>query len=153
MVEATPALWRDTCERCGCGFSAGESRWIEQRRYTVHTGCAQWELWAEPPYSWKLKELRKQYRAAQPGQRARSGKSVVVLTSMREAQPMASKQLSFRIPDELWNRAVDLADRMNAQPEYVGHKVSPSRVLTMAMHAGLKPLEARYPRKRKRAKR
>ena len=71
MVEATPALWRDTCERCGCGFSAGESRWIEQRRYTVHTGCAQWELWAEPPYSWKLKELRKQYRAAQPEQRAR----------------------------------------------------------------------------------
>ena len=26
---------------------------------------------AEPPYSWKLKELRKQYRAAQPEQRAR----------------------------------------------------------------------------------
>jgi hypothetical protein len=81
------------------------------------------------------------------------GKSVVMLTSMREALPMASKQLSFRIPDELWDRAVDLAERMNAQPEYVGHKVSPSRVLTMAMHAGLEPLEARYPRKRKRAKR
>jgi len=63
---------------------------------------------------------------------------------------MASKQLSFRIPEALWDRAVDLAERMNGAPEYVGHNVSPSRVLTMAMHAGIEPLEARYPRKRKR---
>ena len=71
MVEATPALWRDTCERCGHGFAPGESRWVEQRSGLVHTECAQWKLWTEPPYSWKLKELRKQYRAAQPEQRAR----------------------------------------------------------------------------------
>jgi hypothetical protein len=71
MVEATPAPWRDTCQRCGRGFAPGESRWVEQRSGLVHTECAQWELWAEPPYSWKLKELRKQYRAAQPEQRAR----------------------------------------------------------------------------------
>jgi hypothetical protein len=44
---------------------------VEQRSGLVHTECARWELWAEPPYSWKLKELRKHYRAAQPEQRAR----------------------------------------------------------------------------------
>ena len=44
---------------------------MEQRSGLVHTECAQWELWAEPPYSWKLKELRKQYRVAQPEQRTR----------------------------------------------------------------------------------
>jgi hypothetical protein len=40
MVEATPPTWKDTCERCGDGFAHGEPRWIEQRRYTVHTRCA-----------------------------------------------------------------------------------------------------------------
>jgi hypothetical protein len=58
MVEATPATWRDVCERCGRGFNAGESRWIEERRYLVHTQCADWSRWAEPPYAWKLKERR-----------------------------------------------------------------------------------------------
>jgi hypothetical protein len=40
MVEAILATWRDVCERCGRGFAAGEPRWIEQHRYTVHTECA-----------------------------------------------------------------------------------------------------------------
>ncbi len=40
-------------------------------RYTVHTDCARWELWETPPYSWKLKELRKQYRNADAVRRAR----------------------------------------------------------------------------------
>jgi hypothetical protein len=71
MVEATPPAWKDVCERCGNGFADGESRWIEQRRYTVHTECAQWGLWEQPPYSWKLKELRKQYGAADIEGRAR----------------------------------------------------------------------------------
>jgi hypothetical protein len=79
MVEATLPMWKDTCERCGRGFAAGEPRWIEQRRYTVHTKCAQWQLWPEPPYSWKLKELRKQYRSADVQTRARivrAGKAI-----------------------------------------------------------------------------
>ena len=71
MVEATPARWRDICERCGHGFGPGESRWIEQRRLTVHTGCADWSKWEQPPYSWKLKELRKAYRLADAQSRAR----------------------------------------------------------------------------------
>ena len=71
MAEASSHKWRDTCERCGRGFSAGESRWIEQRQYTVHTHCAQWELWEQPPYSWKLKELRKAYGQADTQSRAR----------------------------------------------------------------------------------
>jgi hypothetical protein len=64
MVEATPPVWEDTCKHCGRGFCHGEPRWIEQRRYTVHTECAQWDLWDAPPYSWKLRELRKEYRSA-----------------------------------------------------------------------------------------
>jgi hypothetical protein len=83
MVEATPATWRDLCERCGRGFNAGESRWIEQRRYLVHTQCAQWELWDAPPYSWKLRELRKQYRQADANSRARIVKAG---TAIRAAQ-------------------------------------------------------------------
>lgn len=64
MVEASAHKWQDVCERCGHGFEPGESRWIEQRRYTVHTACADWKLWERPPYSWKLKELRRAYRSA-----------------------------------------------------------------------------------------
>ena len=71
MVEATPSVWKDVCERCGSGFADGEARWVEQRRYTVHTECAKWDLWSDPPYSWKLKELRKQYRSADPESRVR----------------------------------------------------------------------------------
>jgi hypothetical protein len=73
MVEATPPIWKDAYERCGRGFACGESRWIEQRQYTVHTECAQWELWDTPPYSWKLKELRKQYRQASANRASGSG--------------------------------------------------------------------------------
>ena len=79
MVEATLPIWTDTCERCGCAFVAGEPRWIEQRRYTVHTECADWSKWQQPPYSWKLKELRKQYRSADAQTRARivnAGKAI-----------------------------------------------------------------------------
>ncbi len=71
MVEATPSTWKDVCERCGKGFDAGEARWVEQRQRTVHTECAQWQLWEQPPYSWKLRELRKQYRDADNERRAR----------------------------------------------------------------------------------
>lgn len=71
MVEATPSSWHERCEHCGGGFAADEPRWIEGRRYTVHTECAKWELWDTPPYAWKLKELRKQYRQAPPDERAR----------------------------------------------------------------------------------
>ena len=75
MVEATPAPWRDKCERCGRGFRDGESRWIEQRQHIVHTACADWTTWEQPPYSWKLGELRKQYRSADATERARIAKA------------------------------------------------------------------------------
>jgi len=71
MAEASSHDWRDICERCGHGFEPGESRWIEQRRFTVHTRCADWSKWEQPPYSWKLRELRKAYRQAPAEQRAR----------------------------------------------------------------------------------
>ncbi len=71
MAEASSHKWRDTCHRCDHGFGPGESRWIEQRRFTVHTRCADWSKWERPPYSWKLRELRKQYRLADAIGRAR----------------------------------------------------------------------------------
>jgi len=49
MTEATPPDWRDTCEHCGRAFDASEPRWLEQRRYFVHTECARWERWETPP--------------------------------------------------------------------------------------------------------
>lgn len=79
MAHATPPDWRDTCDRCGRNFRAGEARWIEQRRYTVHTECANWSPWERPPYSWKLKELRKAYRSADMQSQARivqAGKAI-----------------------------------------------------------------------------
>jgi hypothetical protein len=79
MVEATPPTWRESCQHCGRGFGDGESRWIEQRRYLVHTQCADWSKWAEPPYAWKLKELRKRYRQADTQSQARivkAGKAI-----------------------------------------------------------------------------
>ena len=69
MAEATPADWRDTCEHCGRAFDVSEPRWLEQRRYFVHTECARWERWKTPPYVWKLKELRKRYRDASAEER------------------------------------------------------------------------------------
>ena len=83
MVEATPARWRDICERCGHGFDPRESSWIEQRRFTVHTRCADWSKWEQPPYSWKLRELRKAYRLADAQSRARIVKAG---RAIREAQ-------------------------------------------------------------------
>ena len=62
MVEATPPIFEDRCRHCGKGFEPGESRWVEQRSYMVHTRCARWETWESLPYLWKLKELRKRYR-------------------------------------------------------------------------------------------
>jgi hypothetical protein len=71
MVEATPATWHDACAHCGRGFADNEPRWIQERRYTVHTTCADWTKWERAPYSWKLKELRREYRAADADGRAR----------------------------------------------------------------------------------
>ena len=83
MVEATPAPWRDTCHRCGRGFGPSESRWVEQRQHTVHTRCADWSTWEQPPYAWKLKELRRAYRQADVSERARIVKAG---TAIRRAQ-------------------------------------------------------------------
>ena len=71
MVEATPPPWQDKCAHCGRGFADGQPYWIEQRRHKVHTECARWQLWEEPPYSWKLRELRKAYRGADMERRVR----------------------------------------------------------------------------------
>jgi hypothetical protein len=83
MVEATLPIWKDLCERCGRGFAAGEPRWIEQRRFVVHTDCADWSKWEHPPYSWKLRELRNQYRSADATERAGIVKAG---TAIRQAQ-------------------------------------------------------------------
>lgn len=85
MAEATPPDWHDTCEHCGRAFEASEPRWLEQRRYFVHTECARWELWEKPPYVWKLKELRKRYRIASAEER---GSIVRAGCAIREMEAM-----------------------------------------------------------------
>ena len=45
----------------------------------MHTRCADWSKWEQPPYAWKLKELRKAYRQANAAERARivrAGKAI-----------------------------------------------------------------------------
>ncbi len=97
MVEATPALWQDKCERCGHGFDPGESRWIQERRYLMHTHCADWSKWAEPPYSWKLKELRKQYRSADAAGRARIVKAGKAIRNAQAQWPEHAAQHVQRV--------------------------------------------------------
>ena len=99
MVEATPPKWKDTCERCGRGFGEGEPRWVEQRRYTVHTGCADWSKWEQPPYAWKLKELRKQYRQADPERRARIVKAGRAIRRAQAHWPMQAVEHVERVLD------------------------------------------------------
>lgn len=97
MVEATPPTWKDTCERCGRGFGAGESRWIEQRRYTVHTRCADWTKWKQPPYWWKLKELRRKYREAGPDQRVRIVQAGQAIRAAQSAWPVRAQEHVERV--------------------------------------------------------
>jgi hypothetical protein len=99
MVEATPATWRDVCDRCGRGFGPAESRWIQERRFLVHTRCADWSKWDEPPYSWKLKELRKQYREADPQSRARIVKAGKAIRAAQEQWPVRAVEHVQRVLD------------------------------------------------------
>lgn len=91
MVEATPSSWNERCQRCGRGFGPSEPRWIERRRDTVHTECANWELWDVPPYAWKLKELRRQYRVASPDERARIVSAGKAIRRMQAEWPSNAK--------------------------------------------------------------
>ena len=99
MVEATPAVWRDVCERCGHGFADGESRWVEQRQHTVHTRCADWSKWEQPPYSWKLKELRRAYRQADARERARIVKASKAIRRAQSRWPSDAAQHVERLLD------------------------------------------------------
>ena len=87
MAEATSPEWPDTCAHRGRGFDAGESLWLEQRRYFVHTECASWAFWEEPPYVWKLKELRKRYREAGAAERERLVRAGRAIRQMEAAWP------------------------------------------------------------------
>ena len=88
MVEATPPDWPDTCEHCGRAFDVNEPRWLEQRRYFVHTECARWDRWNKPPYLWKLKELRKRYRDASPEERVRLVRAGRAIREMEAMWPV-----------------------------------------------------------------
>ena len=97
MVEASPSSWNERCTHCGGAFAPGEPRWIEQRRFTVHTGCARWELWETPPYAWKLKELRRQYRHAAPEDRARIVVAGRAIRRMQAEWPRHAEQHVRRV--------------------------------------------------------
>ena len=53
------------------------------------------------------------------------------------------KQISLRLPSELWTRAEHKLDAIKDRPEYQGVPLSTSRVLIMAIAAGLPQLKAK----------
>ena len=53
------------------------------------------------------------------------------------------KQISLRLPTELWTRAERKLDAIKSQPEYQGIPLSTSRVLIMAIARGLPQLETK----------
>ena len=53
------------------------------------------------------------------------------------------KQISLRLPTELWTRAERELDAIKSQPEYQGIPLSTSRVLIMAIARGLPQLETK----------
>jgi hypothetical protein len=53
------------------------------------------------------------------------------------------KQISLRLPTELWTRAERKLDAIKNQPEYQGVPLSTSRVLIMAIARGLPQLETK----------
>jgi hypothetical protein len=53
------------------------------------------------------------------------------------------KQISLRLPTELWTRAELKLDAIRDQPEYAGVPLSTSRVLIMTLASGLPPLETK----------
>jgi hypothetical protein len=56
------------------------------------------------------------------------------------------KQISLRLPTELWARAERELDDIKTRPEYAGVPLSTSRVLIMAIAAGLPQLETKEKR-------
>jgi hypothetical protein len=53
------------------------------------------------------------------------------------------KQISLRLPTELWTRAELKLDTIRNKPEYAGIPLSTSRVLIMTLAAGLPPLDTK----------
>jgi hypothetical protein len=73
---------------------------------------------------------------------------VVLIDSKRsraQGQTMP-KQISLRLPTELWTRAELKLDAIKNQPEYQGVPLSTSRVLIMAIAAGLPQLKTKEKR-------
>lgn len=56
------------------------------------------------------------------------------------------KQISRRLPTELWTRAERELEAIRDQPEYQGVPLSTSRVLIMAIARGLSQLETQEKR-------
>jgi hypothetical protein len=53
------------------------------------------------------------------------------------------KQISLRLPTELWTRAELKLDAIKDRPEYAGVSLSTSRVLIMTLASGLPPLDTK----------
>ena len=68
MHPVTPGFG-NTCGVCGHSID-GQTYWIEDHKYPVHTHCRDWSR-VDPPYLWLLKTLRKQYRDATGKRRER----------------------------------------------------------------------------------
>lgn len=84
MLDCTPGFG-NTCGVCGETID-GQTYWIEDRRYPVHTRCRDWSK-AEPPYLWMLKTLRKEYREATGKRRERIEAAGKAILAMKRSWP------------------------------------------------------------------
>ena len=69
MLDCVPGFG-ETCGVCGQSVD-GQTYWIEDRSYPVHTRCRNWSVVEKPPYLWLLVTLRKQYGQATGKRRER----------------------------------------------------------------------------------
>ena len=67
----------------------------------MHTHCADWSKWAEPPYSWKLKELRRQYREADATERVRIVKAGQAIRAAQSRWPTHAVEHVQRVLEAL----------------------------------------------------
>jgi len=68
---------------------------------------------------------------------------VVMSGTIQEHPGVPTKQISFRVPLELWERAEKQVELLNEQPEYRAFRVTATKVLMQAMHEGMDVIEAR----------
>lgn len=95
-----------------------------------------------------LKELF----AKSPGLEARTLGALegeIPCPALEETMP-SDRQITFRLPSELLDRADAMVEVLAAEPEFQAYRMSRGVVLRLALHRGLESLEAEFARRRRR---